>query len=286
MQDFVFNVVDDLLTKHPRIDYIKWDANSNIANYGSSYLSAAKQSNLYVDYHLGLQSVFKRIRAKHPHTVMQACSSGGGRVNYGYLQYFNEFWTSDDTDALQRIYTQWGMSNIFPAITMAAHVSASPNHQTKRIIPIKFRFDVAMTGRLGLEIQPKTMTEKELKFSKSAIELYKEIRPVVQFGDLYRILSPYENRRLASLMYVDQQKQNAVYFAYYLENSVREKFPNFKFKGLNPDKKYSVVEINKDGKTHFSGENKTYSGTFLMEVGVNLNFNEEYDSVVLKLTAL
>nr|WP_234461945.1 GH36 C-terminal domain-containing protein [Pedobacter segetis] len=87
-------------------------------------------------------------------------------------------------------------------------------------------------------------------------------------------------------MYVDEQKQNAVYFAYYLENSVREKFPAFKFKGLDPDKKYKVVEINKDGKTHFTGENKTYNGSYLMEVGVNLNFNDEYDSAVLKLTAL
>lgn len=285
VQDFVFNIVDDLLTKHPRIDYIKWDANSNIANFGSSYLSKEKQSNLYVDYHLGLQTVFKRLRDKHPHTVMQACASGGGRVNYGYLTYFNEFWTSDDTDALQRIYIQWGMSNIFPAITMAAHVSASPNHQTKRIIPIKFRFDVAMTGRLGLEMQPKDMTDKEMEFSKSAISLYKEIRLVIQFGNLYRILSPYENERLASLMYVDTQKENAVYFAYYLEKKVREVHPLFTFKGLDPNKSYHLIEVNKNGKNHFAGENKNYSGSFLMETGVQLNLSDEYDSIVLKLNA-
>lgn len=143
VQDFVFNTVNDLLNKHPRIDYIKWDANANIANYGSTYLPKNRQSQLYIDFHLGLQDVFKRIREKHPHTTMQACASGGGRVNYGYLQYFNEFWTSDNTDALQRIYTQWGMSNIFPAKTIASHVSKVPNHQTQRVIPIKFRFDVA-----------------------------------------------------------------------------------------------------------------------------------------------
>lgn len=283
VQDFVFKIVDDLLTQHPRIDYIKWDANANIANYGSTYLSKEKQSNLYIDYHLGLQNVFKRLREKHPHTTMQACASGGGRVNYGYLPYFNEFWASDDTDALQRIYIQWGMSNIFPAITTAAHVSASPNHQTKRVIPIKFRFDVAMTGRLGLEMQPKDMTDKELEFSKSAISLYKEIRPLIQFGDLYRILSPYENRRLASLNYVDKEKRSAVFFAYYLEKKVREQHPLFKLKGLNPSVNYRVNEVNKNGKIHFTGENKVYSGSFLMDVGIPLILSDEYDSTIIKL---
>ncbi len=283
VQDFVFKIVDDLLTQHPRIDYIKWDANANIANYGSTYLSKEKQANLYIDYHLGLQNVFKRLRDKHPHTTMQACASGGGRVNYGYLPYFNEFWASDDTDALQRIFIQWGMSNIFPSITTAAHVSASPNHQTKRVIPIKFRFDVAMTGRLGLEMQPKDMTDKELEFSKSAISLYKEIRPLVQFGDLYRILSPYENRRLASLNYVDKEKRSAVFFAYYLEKKVREQHPLFKLEGLNPNFNYLVTEVNKNGRNHFVGENKVYSGSFLIEVGIPLNLSDEYDSTVIKL---
>ncbi len=286
VQDFVYNVVDELLTKNPRIDYIKWDANSNIANYGSTYLPKDRQSQLYIDYNLGLQSVLQRLREKYPHTTMQACASGGGRANYGFLQYFSEFWVSDNTDALQRIYSQWGMSHVFPANTMAAHVSASPNHQTKRQIPLKFRFDVAMTGRLGLELQPSKMTDEEKAFSKSAINIYKEIRPIVQFGDLYRIISPYENERLASLMYVDQQKQNAVYFAYYLEKQVREKHPLFKLSGLNPNSNYRVEEINKFGKNHFSGDNKVYSGSFLMNVGLTLNLSDEYDSAVLRLSVV
>ena len=287
VQDFVFNIVNDLLVKHPRINYIKWDANASITNYGSTYLSAEKQSHIYIDYHLGLQSVLKRLRAAHPTITMQACASGGGRVSYGYLPYFHEFWTSDNTDALKRIYIQWGMSHVFPAITIASHVSASPNHQSKRQIPIKFRFDVAMTGRLGMEMQPKDMTDKEKEFSKAAIETYKAIRPIIQFGDLYRILSPFENRRLASLMYVDESKQNAVFFAYYLEKRVGESsHPAFRFKGLDADTRYKVVEINKENdKGHFAGEGKTYSGSFLMNVGLKLNIMDEYDSVVLQLSA-
>ncbi len=284
VQDFVFDMVNDLLTKNPRIDYIKWDANATLTNYGSTYLPKDRQSNLYIDYHLGLQSVLQRLRANHPDIIMQACASGGGRTNYGFLQYFSEFWPSDNTDALQRIYIQWGMSHVFPAITIASHVSASPNHQTHREIPLKFRFDVAMTGRLGLELQPKNMTEKEKEFSKAAIAVYKDIRTLVQFGDLYRIISPFEHDRMASLMYVDEQKDNAVFFAYYLEKQSREVLPYFKFRGLKPNARYTINEINKlDDREVFSGNGKTYSGSFLMNSGIKLDLSKEYDSVVLQI---
>lgn len=134
----------------------------------------------------------ERIRAKYPDVVMQACGSGGGRASYGVMPYFNEFWVSDNTDALQRLFIQWGTSYFYPSIAMAQHVSASPNHQTGRIVPLKFRFDIAMTGRLGMEIQPKNMNADEKEFSKKAIDTYKGIRPVIQNGDQYRLISPYE----------------------------------------------------------------------------------------------
>lgn len=161
VQDFVFKVVDDLMTQYPDIAYIKWDANMAIMNHGSNYLAADKQSHMYIEYHKGFESVCQRIRAKYPDLVIQACASGGGRANYGYLPYFDEFWVSDNTDALQRIYMQWGTSYFFPAIAMASHISAAPNHQTFRTVPLKYRIDVAMSGRLGMEIQPKNMTDEE-----------------------------------------------------------------------------------------------------------------------------
>ena len=101
-----------------------------------------------------MQPKLKRIRAKYPDLVIQCCASGGGRVNYGLMPYFDEFWVSDNTDAKQRLFIQWGTSMFFPACAMAQHVSASPNHQTHRTLPLKFRFDVAMTGRLGMEMKP------------------------------------------------------------------------------------------------------------------------------------
>ena len=108
VQDIVFNIVDTLMTKYPEIDYIKWDANMDIENHGSQYLPADKQGHLYIGYQKGLQNTLQRIRAKYPDVTIQACASGGGRVNYGILPWFDEFWTSDNTDALQRIYKQWG----------------------------------------------------------------------------------------------------------------------------------------------------------------------------------
>ena len=119
--------------------------------------------------------------------------------------YFDKFWVSDNTDALQRIYMQWGTSYFFPAIAMASHISAAPNHQTFRVIPLKYRIDVAMSGRLGMEIQPKNMTEEEKTLCRKAIADYKTIRPVVQFGDIYRLVSPYDRLGVASLMYTSPE---------------------------------------------------------------------------------
>ena len=119
------------------------------------------QSHLYIEYHRGFQKTCERIRAKYPDLTIQACASGGGRANWGVLPYFDEFWVSDNTDALQRIYMQWGTSYFFPAIAQACHISATPNHTVFRTTSLKYRIDVAMSGRLGMEIQPKNMSEAE-----------------------------------------------------------------------------------------------------------------------------
>ena len=120
-----------------------------------------------------------RIRAKYKDVVIQCCASGGGRANWGMLRGFDEFWVSDNTDALQRIYMQYGTSYFFPAIAMASHISAVPNHTVFRTTSLKYRIDVAMSGRLGMEIQPKNMTDEEKTLCKKAISEYKEIRVCV-----------------------------------------------------------------------------------------------------------
>lgn len=287
VQDFVFGVVDNLLTNHPKIAYIKWDANAGIMNYSSHYLPADKQSHLYIDYHLGLNKVLKRIRAKFPEVVMQVCASGGGRVNYGLLPYYDEFWTSDDTDALQRIYMQWGVSQFYPAIAMASHVSADRNHQTGRRIPLKFRFDVAMSGRLGMEIQPKDMSDVDKAFARRAIAAYKDIRPIVQQGDLYRLVSPYEKKGTASLMYATPNKDRAVLFVYKTEHFINQNIPAIRLSGVNPSKTYRVTEltpVNEKKTLEING--KVISGKLLKDAGLNLPLNGEYASIAIKLEAI
>lgn len=277
VQDLVFEVVDTLLTKYPRIDYIKWDANAPIMNHGSQYLSADKQSHLLIEYHRGFAKVMDRIRAKYPDVTIQACASGGGRANYGIMPWFDEFWVSDNTDALQRIYMQWGTSHFFPAVAMASHISNSPNHQTFRTVPIKFRTDVAMSGRLGMEIQPKNMTDEDKDFCRKAIESYKQIRPIVQQGDLYRLMSPYDKLGVASLMYVSPDKTNAVFYWWKTETFVNQQLPVVPMAGLDPDRNYRVCELNRIDNKPLPCEGLVLSGSYLMANGLEMPLTHDVD---------
>jgi alpha-galactosidase len=277
VQDFVFSVVDNLMRNYPEIDYIKWDANMPIINHGSQYLNMADQSHLYIEYHRGLEKVCKRVREKYPDLTIQACASGGGRANWGILPYFDEFWVSDNTDALQRIYMQWGTSYFFPAIAMASHISAAPNHTVYRTTSLKMRIDVAMSGRLGMEIQPKNMTEEEKELCRKAIAEYKRIRQVVQFGDIYRLLSPYDHKGLASLMYVSEQKNRAVFYWWKTEQMQNEHLPRVKMAGLDAQKMYRVHELNRIDRKPLSFEGKSYSGAYLMNRGLEMPYTHDVD---------
>lgn len=284
VQDFVFKVVDDLLTNYPEIAYIKWDANASIQNVGSLYLPMAKQSNLYVDYHLGLLKVLQRVREKYPNVVIQDCASGGGRANYGLLPYFDEFWVSDNTDALQRVFIQWGTSLFFSANAMAAHINHCPYWNTGgRVIPVKFRCDVAMSGRLGIELQPKDMTNEERTQVETCFRDYKSLRQVVQTGDIYRLISPYSRKGVAALMYTASDSK-AVLFVYKVDNYYNQPLPRICLAGLNPDKTYTLVEKNvRVGQKPCSLSGKQFSGRFLMSVGIEVPLWEDYASRVFEV---
>ena len=277
VQDFVFSIVDNLLTKYPEIDYIKWDANMAIMNHGSQYLTMNDQSHLYIAYHRGFEKVCQRIRDKFPDVTIQACASGGGRANWGVLPWFDEFWVSDNTDALQRIYMQWGTSYFFPAIAMASHISATPNHTVFRTTSMKYRIDVAMSGRLGMEIQPKNMTDEEKALCRQAIKEYKQIRPIVQFGNIYRLLSPYDKKGLASLMYVNDEQSKAVWYWWKTESFQNEHLPRVKMAGLNPTTMYKVHELNRIDLKPLDCEGKSFSGAYLMSHGLDVPFRNEVD---------
>lgn len=294
VQDLVFTVVDTLMTKYPEIDYIKWDANMAVRNHGSQYLSPDRQSHLFIDYHRGFAKVLDRIRAKYPDVTIQACASGGGRANYGVMPWFDEFWVSDNTDALQRVFLQWGDSYFFPPTTMASHISAAPNHQTHRNIPMKYRIDVAMSGRMGMEMQPSAMSEAEKAMCRKAIGEYKSlVRPVLMDGDIYRLHSPYDGKGVASLMYVTPDKGSAVYYWWKTEAFQNQQLPRVKMAGLDPDRLYKVTELNSIDVKPLSFEGKVFSGKFLMDNGLEmpLNYNvakderNEWGSRVLYLQA-
>ena len=284
VQDFVFETFDNTMKLSDKIDYIKWDANRNANNVGSAYLPADEQSRFWIDYAQGFYKVMERIRAKYPDVLIQACASGGGRVEYGALKYFDEVWTSDNTEARSRARIQYGTSLFYPAVVMGSHVSATPNHQTGNITPIKFRFDMACAGRLGMELQPRQMTDEERQFARRAIASYKEYRDIVMQGDLYRIGTPYDKSGCYGLMYVSKDRKQAVLFTYSLRYQGRSLIPKFRLQGLDPKTGYTIRELNVDkSRNWFDG--KTFSGEMLSNAGINPSMPKIYDSGVFLLTA-
>ncbi len=283
VQDFVFETFDNVLKMSPNISYIKWDANRHADNVGSTYLGDDQQNRFWNDYIRGLYSVYERIRAKYPDVLIQLCSSGGGRVDFGALKYHDEFWASDNTNALNRLYIQYSTNLFFPAMATASHVSTSPNHQTGMMLPLKFRFDVAMMGRLGMELQPRQLEGDEKTFASNAVKLYKQLRPVIQLGDLYRLDSPYDEDGYCSDMYVSKDRSEAVVFAFSTVYHNRTQSYDIKLHGLDPAKHYMLTEVNTTSGSSYPGNGKVYSGEFLMKAGLSLPVGGAYTSMVLHL---
>ena len=265
VQGFVYSIVDDMLTKNPGIAFIKWDCNRSMTNAYSSYLKE-KQTHLYIDYTKGLYKVMDRIRAKYPHLPIMLCAGGGGRTDYGALKYFTEFWPSDNTDALERIYIQWGYSYFFPSNTISAHVTSMGKQQS-----LKFRTDVAMMGKMGYDIRVNNFNAQELQFSQEAVKNYKRINEVIWYGDLYRLISPYDQNR-AVVMYVNESKSHAILFHYLTMSRRKDIFTRVLLQGLDAGKKYRLKEINlfPETKSMLPDNDRIFTGEYLMTVGLNL----------------
>jgi len=276
VQDFVYGIVDGLFTKNPALAYIKWDCNAVIYNAYSAHLK--NQSHFYIEYVRGLYKVLGRIRAKYPKVPMMLCSGGGGRVDYAALQYFTEFWPSDNTDPIERIFIQWEYSYFYPAISSSNHVTDWGKQ------PIKFRTDVAMMGKLGFDIVVNKLGEKDLQFCQDAIKSYNDVKPLIWQGNQYRLSNPRE-KSVASVLYLDEGQSAGVIFNYLVNNRYGEgsKFPIL-LKGLDPAKKYRITELNLYPGTKSTIDSASvYSGDFLMKVGFNPDVNLSRTSVVLKI---
>jgi alpha-galactosidase len=278
VQDFMYKTVDDMLSQHPGIAYLKWDCNRMMTNTYSPYLGN-DQSSVFIGYVQGLYAVLARLRAKYPMLPMMLCSGGGGRTDYGALKYFTEFWPSDDTDPIERIYIQWGYSYFFPAKTIACHIT-SWGDQT-----LKFKTDVAMMGRMGYDLDIAKLSPKDLAFSQEAVRNYKRLSDLVWQGDQYRLVDPYGNDR-AAVMYVNSGLTRAVVFAYNLHSRYGTDWTPVRLQGLDPQKAYTVRETNLyPGTVSRLPENgRAFTGEYLMTVGLHVSGKKAVSSEVIELT--
>lgn len=281
VQDHVFGVVDRILTENPGVAYFKWDCNSPITNIYSPY-AKDRQGQLYVDHIRGIYKVLDRVKDKYPDVPMMLCSGGGARCDYEALKYFTEFWCSDNTDPIERIYIQWGFSQFFPSKAMAAHVTNS-NKSTS----VKFRTDVAAMCKLGFDIGLKELQDDELAYCRKAVAEWKRLQPAVMDGDMFRLVSPYKSNH-AAVEYVDKSKSSAVVFAYDLAPRFQEKLNAMKLQGLDPDKRYLVKEIclMPGSESLFPQDNKTYTGDYLMKVGIDAFTCSHNSSRIIELKSL
>jgi len=280
VQEHVFGIVDKVMQLNKNIAYIKWDCNRYMSNTYSTYLDD-KQGQLYVDYVRGLYNVLQKVRAKYPDLEMMLCSGGGGRAEYGGLKYFQEFWPSDNTDAISRIYIQWGYSYFFPAATICAHVTSWGKQS------IKFRTDVASMGKLGFDIQVASLKPEDLAYCQKAVANFGRLQNLIGFGSLYRLISPWQNN-CSSLMYTDEQKNKAVLFAFNMQSRFADVYPKILLNGLDANKKYKVQEINLTNDNHpaYRQSGQVFSGDYLMKQGIEWYLNESLSSSVLELTAV
>ena len=278
VQDYVFGIIDRIMTENPDVAYFKWDCNSVITNIYSPY-HKNQQGNFYIDHIRGIYNVLTRIHQRYPRLPMMLCSGGGGRMDYEMLKYFTEFWCSDDTDPYERIYIQWSLSKFFPAKTMGSHVT-NWNRRTS----VKFRTDVCSACKLGFDIDLKSLSQDDYKFVQAAVKNYHDLKPVILDGDQYRLVSPYETNHCA-INYVSKDRQRAVLFAYDLHPRNKEPLPRVRLQGLDATRTYTVRETNlMPGATSgLSCNGQQYTGDYLMKVGLDVLTANEGSSRVLVL---
>lgn len=269
--DYIIESVSKIL-ESANISYVKWDMNRNMTEVGSLELTSERQRETAHRYILGLYRVMEEITSRFPNVLFESCSGGGGRFDPGMLYYMPQTWTSDDTDAIERLKIQFGTSMVYPPISMGCHVSAVPNHQANRTTPLETRGVSAMAGNFGYELDITKLSEEEKEELKEQISLYKEIRETVQFGTLYRLKSPFNSNEVAWMM-VSEDK-NEVVVSYVRQWAlVNESFSNLKLTALDKDSEYEII-----------GEDTILSGDELMYIG--LNIPELYGDYVSKLWKL
>jgi alpha-galactosidase len=274
VKEYVFGWLDRLVTDND-IAMLKWDYNRNWSEPGWPDAPLADQKKIWIRYVQNLYDILDRLRAKHPKLEIEGCSGGGARVDLGMLRRVDQFWTSDNTDALDRLTIQSGFTHAYPPHLMMAWVTDVPHWLNGRVLPLKFRFLVAMTGALGIGSNLNKMTGDEAALATKMIALYKEIRPTVQNGKLYRLRSPVDSEFSAS-NYVSQDGRQIVLFVFFHSQQFGHAVPPVRLQGLTRDTTYRVRTM--DGPLKKVDQ---ISGDYLMDHGVKLSLRGDYDSTVL-----
>ena len=271
--DYLIKTIGGILDQ-AEISYVKWDMNRHMTELGSAGLPPERQKEMPHRYMLGLYRVLEEIVSSHPDVLFESCSGGGGRFDAGMLYYMPQTWTSDDTDAVERLYIQYGTSLCYPVSAMGAHVSAVPNHQANRVTSLKMRGDVAMSGNFGYELDLMKFTEEEKEEVKKQVAVYKELREFLPFAQMYRLENPFEGNAAAwQFISEDGNQIFAVYFRILCE--VNPGISRMKFTALDPDARYEII-----------GEDQIYYGDELMEIGLVADFWGDFQSRTWRLKKL
>jgi alpha-galactosidase len=276
VKEYIFGALDRVLSEN-NIKYIKWDMNRHFGEPGWPEVPVAEQKEIWVKYVRNVYEIMDRLRARHPGLEIESCSGGGGRVDLGVLQRADVVWTSDNTEAFDRLRIQEGFSLAYAPKVMSAWVTDVPN-LNGRSTPLKFRFLVAMQGALGIGSNLKHWSEDDFSLATKMVAYYKSIRETVQEGDLYRLFSPREGNLTAN-EYVSADERQAVLFAFLHSQQFLRPAPTILLRGLDESGRYTVKTI--DDKLVEKSEVMT--GSYLMHHGLDFNLSGDYDSTSIVL---
>jgi alpha-galactosidase len=225
------------------VSYVKWDMNRNITEPYGSTLPADRQGEFFHRYILGVYDLYERLTTRFPEILFESCASGGGRFDPGMLAFAPQTWTSDDTDAIERLAIQWGTSLVYPPSSMAAHVSAVPNHQTGRVTPLETRASVAFFGVLGYELDPTTLSAAEQAQVRDQVAFYQAHRATLQYGRFHRLLSPFSDGRRDQVAWMSVARDRAVAIVgvYATLNRPTPEAARLRLRGLDAAAEYRVT---------------------------------------------
>jgi len=276
--DYLFGVLSDLLS-HAPISYVKWDMNRNITEPYGGALPAERQGEFFHRYILGVYDLYDRLGRAFPNVLFESCAGGGGRFDPGMLAYAPQAWTSDDTDAIERLRIQWGTSQVYPLSSMAAHVSAVPNHQVGRITPLQTRAAVAFFGVLGYELDPTTLSAEERALVAGQIEFYKAHRELFQRGRFVRLRGPFEgDGNETAWMTVSRDRKQGVVGHYRILNGPNPGPSRLRLRGLDPAATYRVSVWPAGDDAIAKANAGLRGGDELMKMGLTIRSEDPNDS--------